>query len=103
MMTVRGFKGIAAGQMTMKKLVEAGLDGTTTTCTFAHYDETEELYELVRDHHLHIDLNVMDVEPRVGPGFYPIDLWTESQKSETLFRHEQLKYAARVWVLLRIR
>jgi hypothetical protein len=51
-------------------------------------DETEELYELVRDHHLHIDLNVMGVGPRVGPGVYPIDQWTESQKSETIYRHE---------------
>lgn len=96
-LSVKGCRGINAGQMTIAELVEIGLNSTMTACTFADYETVPAMFNLVREKDLYIDLNVFCLGPGDDPELpCPIHAWTDSQKSEVLDRHEVLKETARI-------
>jgi len=83
-------KGINASQMTLKELVEAGLDSTLTTVCYLEYEQVDEMLELIKNHSLKADLTLNSIPFEPERAKHP-ELWSAKDWDALKERNEILQ------------
>lgn len=74
-------RAVNAGEMTIPALVQAGVDASTLIIGFGSADQLPELFELIREHRLRLDMTIFGAWPMTAQGVKPLADWTGADRS----------------------
>jgi len=73
-------KAVNAGQMTVAELHNAGVDARTLIIAWAAPDNLEEIFQLIRDRRLRVDMTIGGIWPTTPQGVKPLAEWTTEDR-----------------------
>jgi len=78
--TVPGLRAINASQMSIPRIMEAGFDKNKLVISMESKENTEEIFQTIRQYGLHVDVSFTDVWPIREGIAIPIANWTREEQ-----------------------
>jgi hypothetical protein len=83
-------KAVNAGEMTVKELIRAGLDRRTIAIVKSRLDETGDMFDIIKQHNLRVDLSISNIRPKGDQKAIALDEMTEQLWNEMERKNEKI-------------